>query len=188
MLPDEETEALDLRIISGDELSEELSLAEHDLAEDYLEGELSPEEAARFDTHFLTSPERKALVREVRIFKGIAARKSESRKTEAGSVCASARISEDLFSAASCGSGSCRGARDRMVRFFVRHLVAARGGVCAAEQAGPQRHDKAGGLFVDRSCRPAPFAERLRRQQGRRKRLPRPFFSALRCPAGSRIT
>lgn len=57
-LPAEEAERLDLQIIESSELDEEIVLAEHDLMENYLENDLSPEEKNLFQTNFLTSEER----------------------------------------------------------------------------------------------------------------------------------
>ena len=75
-LSDSETEALDLRVISDESFVEELSLAEHDLIEDHLEGMLSAEESARFASNFLTSPERHALLRDISMLKDFARKKA----------------------------------------------------------------------------------------------------------------
>ncbi len=75
-LSESETEALDIRVISDESFVEELSLAEHDLIEDHLDGSLSDEESARFASNFLTSPERHALLRDIAMFKDFARKKT----------------------------------------------------------------------------------------------------------------
>lgn len=71
-LSEQETEAIDLRILEDESFSVELSLAESELIEDYLEGSLSDEEFKLFDSNFLTSSERKDQLREISLLKNYA--------------------------------------------------------------------------------------------------------------------
>lgn len=59
LTPDEARE-MDLRIISGASLEDELLAAEDDLMDDYLDGILSPADAELFRRNFLVSDERRA--------------------------------------------------------------------------------------------------------------------------------
>ena len=81
-LSESENEELDLRIISDESFAEELSLAEHELIEDNLEGSLSSDEAAVFESNFLVSLERHALLREISLLKEFAKKKTGSREQE----------------------------------------------------------------------------------------------------------
>ncbi len=74
-LSERENEELDLRLISNESFAEELLLAEHELIEDHLEGTLSGDEAALFASNFLTSPERRVLLREVSLLKDFVKKK-----------------------------------------------------------------------------------------------------------------
>lgn len=69
VLSDQENEAIDLRVISDETFEEELSLAEDDLIEDFLEETLSPDEKNLFYLNFLTSPLRRARLREIGVLK-----------------------------------------------------------------------------------------------------------------------
>lgn len=68
-LPDEEAEETELKIISDERLEEELALAEHDLMEDYLDGDLSANETDLFHQNFLVSDERKNELKYIRLLK-----------------------------------------------------------------------------------------------------------------------
>ena len=81
-LPESENEELDLRIISDESFAEELSLAEHELIEDHLEGSLSGDETARFESNFLVSPERRAMLREISLLKEFAKKQIASLEQE----------------------------------------------------------------------------------------------------------
>lgn len=76
MLSEAENEELDLRVISDEDFAAELSLAEHELIEDHLEGSLTAEESARFRSDFLISPERLSLLREITLLKDFAQKKA----------------------------------------------------------------------------------------------------------------
>lgn len=58
-LSDAEQQSLELRLLTDDELSEELEIVEDELIDEYLAEELSSDERARFERDFLASPERK---------------------------------------------------------------------------------------------------------------------------------
>lgn len=81
-LPESENEDLDLRLISDESFAEELSLAEHELIEDHLEGSLSSDETVVFESNFVVSPERQALLREISLLKAFAKKKIGSREQE----------------------------------------------------------------------------------------------------------
>ena len=57
--------AIDLRIIEDEDFSAEVSLAETELVEDFLENSLERAEIVAFQANFLCSPERKALLKEI---------------------------------------------------------------------------------------------------------------------------
>src|SRR5437763_2043708 len=78
-LSQEAAAEIDLRIIEDDALTEHLALAESDLIEDYLEGSLSTEELALFNSNFLTSADRKQQLGEISLLKRYA-------RDQAGSV------------------------------------------------------------------------------------------------------
>lgn len=69
VLSGNENETIDHRVISDEGFEEELSLAENDLMEDFLEDTLSADEKELFYLNFLTSSKRKAQLREVASFK-----------------------------------------------------------------------------------------------------------------------
>lgn len=81
-LSEGENEELDLRIISDESFASEMSLAEHELSEDYLEGMLSSEETARFEVNFLITAERRAMLREISLLKEFARKKRVSTEQE----------------------------------------------------------------------------------------------------------
>lgn len=58
-LSDAEQQAVELRLLGDDELSEELDIVEDELIDEYLNDELSKDERMRFEGDFLASPERK---------------------------------------------------------------------------------------------------------------------------------
>lgn len=77
-LPESEMEELDLRIMSDRAFAEVLSLAEHELIEDHLEGSLTAEETALFQSDFLVSPKRRAMIREISFLKEFAKKKAQT--------------------------------------------------------------------------------------------------------------
>ena len=81
-LSDGEIEELDVRIISDESFAAEMSLAEHELTEDYLEGVLSSKEKAQFETNFLVNAERRAMLREISLLKEFARKKTRSAEQE----------------------------------------------------------------------------------------------------------
>ena len=58
----EEQEALELALLENAQLQQQLQDAEYDLADDYVRGELSDEESAQFEQHFLQSSARRKLL------------------------------------------------------------------------------------------------------------------------------
>lgn len=81
-LSETENEGLDVRIISDESFAAEMSLAEHELSEDYLEGMLSSEEKAQFESNFLVTAERRAMLREISLLKEFAKKKRGSAAQE----------------------------------------------------------------------------------------------------------
>ncbi len=81
-LSESENEELDVRIISDESFAAEMSLAEHELSEDYLEGMLSSGEKAQFESNFLVTAERRAMLREISVLKEFAKKKRESAARE----------------------------------------------------------------------------------------------------------
>lgn len=68
-LTPQETEEIDLRILSDESLEEKLYRAENELAEDFLEGTLTPEETELFYKNFLVSAQRKEHLKEIALLK-----------------------------------------------------------------------------------------------------------------------
>jgi hypothetical protein len=66
------SEELDMRLIAEEAFADEILLAEHELIEDHIEGSLSSDDEARFESTFLISPERRALLRETSLLKELA--------------------------------------------------------------------------------------------------------------------
>jgi hypothetical protein len=62
-LPDDEAERLEEAAVIDDEFAARLRVAEHDLVDAYVKGGLDDETLARFESHYLTSPRRRANVR-----------------------------------------------------------------------------------------------------------------------------
>ena len=82
MLSESETEELDLRVISDRDFAEVLSLAEHELIEDHLEDSLAVEETAQFQSNFLVSPKRRAMLREISLLKEFTKKKTQAAEKE----------------------------------------------------------------------------------------------------------
>jgi anti-sigma factor RsiW len=68
--PEAETERLDEMSLTDDEFVERLRGVENDLVDAYTKGELSRDELARFDSHYLASPRRREKVRFAQAFAG----------------------------------------------------------------------------------------------------------------------
>lgn len=66
--PPDEQENLECRLLTEGALIEQLEMAEEELIDEYLCDELSPDERARFETHFLQAPERHERLRFARAF------------------------------------------------------------------------------------------------------------------------
>ena len=85
-LTEPETEEIDLRVISDDSFADELSMAESDMIEDYLEGTLSDEQVQLFRASFMTSREREEQLQEISLLKTYAhsqdVKKNASESTE----------------------------------------------------------------------------------------------------------
>lgn len=64
-----EIEEIDLQVLSDETLEEKLNWAESELAEDFLEGTLTPMEIELFHKNFLVSPERKDHLKEIALLK-----------------------------------------------------------------------------------------------------------------------
>lgn len=82
-LAEPETAEIDLRIIEDEAFSAEVSLAESELMEDYLEGSLSNEELKLFEANFLPSPERERQLREILLLRDYARKAKNSEKQAA---------------------------------------------------------------------------------------------------------
>jgi hypothetical protein len=67
-LPDSESERFDALSVSDAEFADELSAAENDLVDAYIQGGLSGETLARFEAHYLASPLRREKVEFARAF------------------------------------------------------------------------------------------------------------------------
>jgi len=65
---------IDLWIIDDDKSADLMLEAEHDLIEDYLEGNLSGEQAAKFRSNFMISAERREMMDEVLLLRRLAGR------------------------------------------------------------------------------------------------------------------
>src|SRR2546430_17616810 len=57
-LSEDEQSGVEERLFATEEYGEQLSLAEDDLIDSYVRGELSGRESERFEAHFLSSPRR----------------------------------------------------------------------------------------------------------------------------------
>ncbi len=80
-LPGDQTEAIDLQIITDENLAEELSLAESELIEDYLEGSLTDDEKRLFDANFMISDARRQELNDISLLKNYA-RDLEAQKKQ----------------------------------------------------------------------------------------------------------
>jgi hypothetical protein len=74
-LSESEAEVIDLCIIDDESLEADLLLAENDLFEAFLAGELSAADEEAFHANFLTSARRKELLRDAAFFEEFARRK-----------------------------------------------------------------------------------------------------------------
>ena len=79
-LTEEETAAIDLRVISDEGLGEELSFAESDLIEDYLERSLTDAETSLFHSNFMVSGARLGHLQEISILKNYARGRDAQKK------------------------------------------------------------------------------------------------------------
>ena len=77
-LTQEESDAIDLRIISDPEFGSAVVAAETELVEDYLDGRLTDEESALFDENYLITPERRKNVQAVIALRSVADRHSRT--------------------------------------------------------------------------------------------------------------
>lgn len=71
-LPADDFEAIDLRIIEDEVFAEQLSFAENDLIEDYLDDMLAKDEIQAFQNSFLITPERKRMLIEISDLRALA--------------------------------------------------------------------------------------------------------------------
>jgi hypothetical protein len=69
LLPEDEQQQVELRLLTESEFSEELLASEEELMELYLADALSAEERAAFERHFLSTPERQRKLRFARTLK-----------------------------------------------------------------------------------------------------------------------
>ena len=95
-LTERETAKIDLRIISDENFAEELSLAESDLIEDYLEGSLSDDEVRLFRTNFLISPARKAQLTEISLLKSYAQSQAVQKTQNESAEASPAKLTDIL--------------------------------------------------------------------------------------------
>lgn len=95
-LTERETAEIDLRIISDEAFAEELSLAESDLIEDYLEGSLSDDEARLFHSNFLISPARTAQLAEISLVKSYARSQAVQKKQTESAEASPAKLTDIL--------------------------------------------------------------------------------------------
>ena len=79
-LPESEADAIDLQIITDENLCEDISLAESNLIEDFLEGALSADEERLFRTNFMTSDARREQLREIDLIKKVARSQAAQKK------------------------------------------------------------------------------------------------------------
>ena len=68
-LPTEESSQIEERLFTDGAFYEELLIAEDELVDDYLAGELSGSDRERCETHFLLTPERQQKIRFALAFK-----------------------------------------------------------------------------------------------------------------------
>lgn len=68
-LSTEERAGIEARLMADDAYFQQLLLVEEDLFDEYLDGELTPQEQAQFDNHFLNAPERQQDLRLATAFK-----------------------------------------------------------------------------------------------------------------------
>ena len=85
-LGEKEIEEIDLKIISGSILEEELRLAEDILMEDYLDGTLSPREIELFKNNFLVSDARESNLKVLSLLKTRAGNPVQNESRENASV------------------------------------------------------------------------------------------------------
>ena len=81
-LPDREAEAMDIQIITDPDLCEEISLAESDLMEDFLEGGLSAGDEQLFRSNFMTSEVRREQLREIELLKKVGQAQAAQKKPD----------------------------------------------------------------------------------------------------------
>jgi anti-sigma factor RsiW len=70
-LSDEEQSSVEQRFFTDDDYFQQVELAEDDLIEAYDRGELSPAERGRFESHFLSTPERRRRLQLTRTLRGV---------------------------------------------------------------------------------------------------------------------
>ena len=68
-LSEAEQQEIELRLLSEDDLSKELEIAEDELIDEYLANELSQADRTSFEQHFLTTPERNSNLRSAQALK-----------------------------------------------------------------------------------------------------------------------
>lgn len=71
-LKESESEEFDLRLIADEAFADEILLAEQELIEDHIEGSLSGDDEARFQSTFLISSERREMLSETSLLKEFA--------------------------------------------------------------------------------------------------------------------
>lgn len=95
-LQQSDSEEFDLRIIEDEGFSADLALAESELAEDFLEGNLSGDELKLFNSNFLSSAKRNALVTEIAALKKEAGRRRRNMNAESETA-ERAPVSRSIF-------------------------------------------------------------------------------------------
>src|SRR5438270_7969513 len=81
-LPEEVLRPVEERLLPEDGFIEELRLAEEELIDDYVGGQLSPDERQMFEQHFLSAPERQRQLRFARALSLYVSNSSEKSETE----------------------------------------------------------------------------------------------------------
>lgn len=95
-MPIQDLAALEERFFLDSELYEELSIVEDELIDEYLRGELAPSDRERFESHFMSAPERHEKVRFARALKKYVSAEAANQPQEFSTAAQSAEdVSEN---------------------------------------------------------------------------------------------
>src|SRR5947209_20332437 len=72
-VPEDDCKEIEVKLLTDAEFAKAVELVEDDIIEDYLEGNLSPSEKQKVESHFLRPPERKRKLWFVRLLRSHAA-------------------------------------------------------------------------------------------------------------------